>query len=166
MKAFAPQEEHPMLKHLLVGAVFSSSVALAGTGYQSPPPPPGMAMHQGPQGNSKADDRIDAMRASRLLSEFEAAAAGHDRRAMASVDARFQEFVNQEIAEVRMERGRNRWRGGETQRTVNQLEDLQRQVARLAGRVDRRSVNQKRTLYTQANSLAQAELRDFGHRRG
>lgn len=174
-----------MLKHLFVGAVLMSSVAMAGNGYHegtaaSPTlPPSGRPMMQGPgygpAPTSQADDRIDAMRAARLLNDFEAAAMRRDRREMASVDARFQGFLDQELAEARAELYQSRGRHGrghgwgrsfDARRDVQQLEALQRELAGLFGRVDRRAVNQKRTLYTQASALAQAERFENGRRRG
>jgi hypothetical protein len=171
-----------MLKHLLVGAVLTSSVALAGNGHPagsagSPTlPPAGRAMMPGPASSSTADDRIDAMRAAQLLRDFESAAARRDRREMARVDARLQGFVDQELAEARRElatsqrgrpgRGNGRNKSLDARRDVHQLEALQRQFAGLFGRVDRQAVSQKRTLYQQARTLARVELSENGLRRG
>lgn len=175
-----------MLKHLFVGAVLVSSVALAGPGSYSaaplsPAPPPGSAVRHGPAPgmgpSSRVDDRLDARRASQLLEQFEMAAAQRDRRAMRRVDAQFQAFVDQELAEARRElargqRGFSHGRSGrrasafDARRDVYELENLQRQLDRVAGRVDRRSVYEKRTLYAQARTLAERELAENGHRRG
>jgi hypothetical protein len=117
---------------------------------------------------SRADDRLDALRARQLSNEFEAAAARRDRRAMATVDARFQAFVSQELAEARRDLARapRGHQAFEERGAVNRLESLQRQLVRLAGRVDRQSVNQKRELYAQARTLAQRALGETGRRRG
>jgi hypothetical protein len=175
-----------MLKHLFVGAVLVSSAAFAGSGYHSEQagaptlPPAGRAMMPGPMpgpaSSARGDDRFDAMRAAQLLNAFESAAARRDRREMNAVDARFQRFIDQELTEARCELGQSRpgrhgrgkgWgKSADARRDVAQLENLQREFAHLFGRVDRRAVSQKRSLYQQAQTLARGEIFENGHRRG
>lgn len=166
-----------MLKHLLVGAVGLSSLALADSRRHEavpvPPPPrpavvmpavvvpPPPVMAVAPMRDDRRenrDDRFDVRTADALLRQFDFAVASRDERALRSMDARFADFIRQELAELRVE-GRRRF-DREDRRTVEQLVGLQRQLERLRGRVDRFALNQKRSLFSQAAAIAERDLRD------
>lgn len=160
-----------MLKHTLIGAALFSSLALAAPApapHQARPvamPPPPVSHQVSPDSWGRGDTRSDATRASRLLSEFEAAAARRDGRAMRAVDGRFAALIDQELAEARAQLGRRGPQYGRVdpaavraQRTVEQLLSLERQLGRLQGRIDRGAVAQKRSLYTQAVVIAERDV--------
>ncbi|MBL8941332.1 MAG: hypothetical protein JNM69_42695 [Archangium sp.] len=168
-----------MLKHLLVGAVGLSSLALAdGRRHEAVPvptapmpavvmpaaPPPPVTV-VAPMREERRDDRFDVRTANRLLREFDFAVASRDERALRRLDARFAEFISQELAELRVG-GRGRFDRSD-RRTVEQLLSLQRQLDRLQGRVDRFALNQKRSVFSQAAAIAERDLRDdrFEHAR-
>lgn len=171
-----------MLKHLLVGAVGLSSLALADSRRHEarpvapppmpavvmpavvPPPPPVTAV--APLRDDRRDDRFDVRTANQLLREFDFAVATRDERALRRLDARFADFISQELAELRVSgRGRS---GRDDRRTAEQLVMLQRQLDRLQGRVDRFALNQKRNLFNEAAAIAERDLRDdrFGRSEG
>lgn len=166
-----------MLKHLLVGAVGLSSLALADSRRHEAvpvpppprpavvmpavvvPPPPVMAvapMHDDRRENR--DDRFDVRAANALLRQFDFAVASRDERALRHIDARFADLISQELAELRGG-GRGRF-DREDRRTAEQLVSLQRQLERLQGRVGRFALNQKRNLFAQVAAIAEQDLRD------
>lgn len=162
-----------MLKHLLVGAVGLSSLALADSRRHeampvAPPPMPAVVMPAvvppppvtavAPQRDDRRDDRFDVRAANQLLREFDFAVAARDERALRRLDARFADFISQELAELRVS-GRGRF-GRDDRRTAEQLVMLQRQLDRLQGRVDRFALNQKRNLFNEAAAIAERDLRD------
>lgn len=169
-----------MLKHLLVGAVGLSSLALADSRRHEavpvPPPPvtavvmpavlpPPPVMNVPPMRDDRRedrrenrDDRFDVRTANVLLREFDFAVASRDERSLRRIDARFADFISQELAELRVG-GRGRF-GRDDRRTVEQLVSLQRHLDRLQGRVDRFALIQKRNLFSQAAAIAEQDLRD------
>jgi len=179
-----------LLKHTLIGAALFSSLAFAApTPAPAPhqarpvamPPPPAVTYHQAApdswgRGDSRSDSMRDSardsMRASRLLGEFETAAARRDGRAMRAVDGRFAALIDQELFEARAQLDRPGPKYGRVdpavaraQRTVEQLLSLERQLGRLQGRIDRGAVAQKRSLYTQAVAIAERDVRFDGRGR-
>lgn len=165
-----------MLKHLLVGAVGLSSLALADSrGHEAVPvppppmpavvmpavvpPPPALAVTSARDDRrERRDDRFDVRVANTLLREFDFAVASRDERALRRLDARFADFITQELAELRIgHRGRV---DHADRRTFEQLLGLQRQLDRLQGRVDRFALNQKRSVFSQAAAIAERDLRD------
>lgn len=161
-----------MLKHLFVGVVGLSSLAFANP-YRHPavpaqmpapvmavpavqqplPPPPAF----GPpvRGDlENRDDRFDVRRANMLLREFDLAVARRDVRALRNVEARFENFLDQELAEARFSRDR---------RIAQSVMTVQRQLSRLTGRIDPHALNQKRSLYSRAVAIAEQDLRDNRH---
>ena len=166
-----------MLKHLLVGAVGLSSLALADSRRHEavpvPPPPrpavvmpavvvpPPPVMAVAPMRDDRRqnrDDRFDVRTANMLLREFDFAVASRDERSLRRIDARFADFISQELAELRV--GRRGRFDRDDRRTVEQLVSLQRHLDRLQGRVDRFALIQKRNLFSQAASIAEQDLRD------
>lgn len=163
-----------MLKHLLVGAVGLSSLALADSRRHQAvpvppppapvvmtavvPPPPVTSPFVREDRRERLDDRFDVRTANVLLREFDIAVATRDERALRFIDARMAEFIGQELAEARLER-RGRF-DREERRTIEQLVGLRRQLDRLQGRVDRFALAQKRSVYSQAAEIAERDLRD------
>lgn len=158
-----------MLKHLFVGVVGLSSLALSNP-YRHPavpvqmtppvmavpavqqplPPPPAF----GPpvrEDLENRDDRFDVRRANMLLREFDLAVARRDVRGLRRVEARFENFLDQELAEARFSRDR---------RIAQNVMNVQRQLSRLTGRIDPHALNQKRSLYSRAVAIAEQDLRD------
>lgn len=185
-----------MLKHLLVGAVGLSSLALADgrthqagpvamppppvatvATYPLPPPPPVMVNAPPPvvlpavrddDRREDRNDRLDVFAARALLREYDVAVASNDFRALRRLDFRLAAFLNDELAEARFQE-----RGRQSRREAERVMELQRQLSRLQGRVDRFALMQKRSVFTQAIDLAERDLRnnrfddrdDFGHGR-
>lgn len=162
-----------MLKHLFVGAVGLSSLAFANPyRHQAVPvqqPVPVMAVPAvqqvpppafGPRvedSREDRDDRFDVRRANMLLREFDLAIARRDVRALRRVEARFENFLDQELAEARFSRDR---------RIAQNVMTVQRQLSRLTGRIDPHALNQKRSLYSRAVAIAEQDLRDNRHQGG
>ncbi|MDP3236092.1 MAG: hypothetical protein Q8N26_25110 [Myxococcales bacterium] len=169
-----------MLKHLFVGAVGLSSLAFANP-YRHPavpvhqpapviavpavrpppppPPPPAFGLRR-QDAQENRDDRFDVRRAHMLMREFELAVARRDVRALRNVEARFENFLDQELAEARFSRDR---------RIAQNVMNVQRQLSRLTGRIDPHALTQKRGLYSRAVAIAEQDLRDnrqggFGRR--
>lgn len=153
-----------MLKHLLVGTLTLSSLALAyppvhGAVPVAPPPP-----RQGPvvappppQGAIRFDDRRfddrrfdDRRRASELLRAFDDAAARRDVRAIRHVDRQFDLFLQQELREAR------RTRGGRG--VLHRLNRIESELQRLQGRLNPRSINARRDLYVELVRLADGRV--------
>lgn len=171
-----------MLKHLLVGAVGLSSLALADSrrheaepvpppprpGVVMPavvPPPPMMAVASMRDGRRETrDDRLDVRTANVLLREFDFAVASRDERALRRIDARFADFISEELAELRV--GRRGRVDREERRTFEQLVGLQQQLDRLQGRVGRFALNQKRIVFSQVAAIAERDLRDRERHQG
>ncbi len=164
-----------MLKHLFVGAVGLSSLAF-GNPYrhqavpvpmpapvmpvpavQQPPPPPPAFGPRVEDSRENRDDRFDVRRANMLLREFDLAVARRDFRALRRVDARFEDFLDQELAEARFSRDR---------RIAQNVMAVQRQLSRLTGRLDPHALNQKRNLYSRAVVIAEQDLRDNRYQGG
>jgi hypothetical protein len=112
------------------------------------PPPPPVVFHQG------NDDRFDGLRGNQLLRDFDAAAARRDFRALSALDNRFNDLLRDELGEA------GRGRGERVKR--NQLSAIASQLEWLQGRMDRRALNARRTLYAELVELAQQ--RDHGRR--
>lgn len=159
-----------MLKHLFVGAVGLSSLAFANPyrhpavpvqqpapvviavpAVRPPPPPPPAFGPRVEDSREDRDDRFDVRRANVLLREFDLAVARRDFRALRNVDARFENFLDQELAEARFSRDR---------RIAQNVMTVQRQLSRLTGRLDPHALNQKRSLYSRAVAIAEQDLRD------
>lgn len=149
-----------MLKHLLVGTLTVSSLALAyppvhGAMPVAPPPPPRqgpIAAPPPPIGAIRYDD--DTRRGHELLRAFDEAAARRDVRAIGHVDRQFRFFLEQEQREARMTRvGRG---------VMKRLNRLESELARVQGRMNPRAVNARRGLYVELVQLADGRV---GNRR-
>ncbi len=158
-----------MLKHLFVGAVGLSSLAFANPyrhpavpvhqpapviavpAVRPPPPPPQAFGPRMQDAQENRDDRFDVRRANMLMREFDMAMARRDVRELRNIEARFENFLDQELAEARFSRDR---------RIAQNVMNVQRQLSRLTGRIDPHALNQKRGLYSRAVAIAEQDLRD------
>jgi hypothetical protein len=133
-----------MLKHLIVAALAVSSLAVA-----APPVHGAMPLQQSRPGRQFDDGRADARRVTQLLREFDSASAQRDRRALSSNERQFSLYVQDELHEVRGQGNQRR------------LTSISSDLARLQGRMDRRSLRAKRELYVELMELAHRGARRF-----
>jgi hypothetical protein len=121
-----------MLKHLLVGSLALSSLALARPETRRPDDRVEARVElrderfgRGDRRDERREDRLE-VRARQLLRAFDEAVARRDVRALRSIDAQFERLI---------ERSGRR--------------DLERQLARLQGRMGYRALSARRGLYTE-----------------
>lgn len=179
-----------MLKHLLVGAVGLSSLALADNRYHPaapamppapapvvavaafPLPPPPVVTAPAPmvmpavrndERGERRDDRLDVLAARSLLREFDLAVSFNDYRALRRLDRQLSAFLNDEVTEAYRECGGRVDR--DDRHLVERVNRLQGQLWRLSGRLDRFALDQKRSIFVQAIDLAERDLRNDRHDR-
>lgn len=150
-----------MLKHLLIGTLAFSSLALAVPRRLPPPPPPPShaavpIVAPAPQFNrgqgAQREERLEARRAEQLLRDFDAAVARRDRRAVDFIDRQFSGVLDQELREARRDH-----RGSRGQ--VARLSAIASDLNRLQGHMDRRSLTARRGLYAEVARIAAQEVR-------
>jgi len=139
-----------MLKHLLVGSLALSTIALAGPraplpSHGVPPPPPKVERHV---------DNDDA-RALQLLRAYDAASARRDVRAMQALSRQFGALLATELREARQDARFN----PRARATLQQLARIQKKLERLPER-GRGTMQERRNLYAELVKVAQRD--DFG----
>lgn len=145
-----------MLKHLLVGSLALSSIALAGP----PAPLPSHGARPPPPTVERRVDRDDA-RALQLLRTYDAAVTRRDLRAMAEVSRQLDALLAKEIREAKhVARVDPRAR-----QTLKALTRIEQKLERLPAR-GRGTVLERRNLYAELVKVAQRDaFNGFGGRR-
>lgn len=144
-----------MLKHLLVGSLALSTIALAGPpaprpSHGAPPPPPRV---------ERRVDNDDA-RAMQLLRAYDAASARRDVRALMGLGKQFDALLAREIREARQDARFN----PRARETLQRLARIQKKLDRLPER-GRGTMRERRNLYAELVKVAQRdEFGGFGRR--
>lgn len=127
-----------------------------------------------------ADDGRDLAWIERLIGDFDAARARRNRRALARVEGEVARTLAREVREGRLDLARSRgeirrdaydgrWERRDDRRDLRddrrdlrRVALIEREFGSLRGRMDRRSLDRKRTLLAELHGLARAELREDG----
>lgn len=145
-----------MFKNLVIGAALSlSTFAMA-----APPAHAGFGRGAAPH-EARADAR-DVSEGRQLLRELDRVTARRDFRAVRTLDARIEGFIEAELAESRREAKGERDRGErrEERASTQQLKRLLGALHRVDGRFHPYAMAEKRRILVEAVNLAERDLRD------